>query len=263
MIKIHPDKYLQTLMVFIAGVLSLPALAEEEVRYYDFEVIIFESLDTTAKSSEVWKRNISREVPEVFVTLDQPYPGQIPKEYNPKYTFKYLPTSSLQLRQEAQLLEESKNYKVLLHTSWRQPGMAEEVALPIHITKRFTDTATTPFSTPQNPDMPAINLPRPVAEPAQTGPSLDGYIRIVLKRYLHAQFDLLYTTLAPVVKTTTEEKNTEENIEEPVQVEETIQYEPVIFQLNETRKMRSKEVHYLDHPVIGVIILATPFKPES
>jgi hypothetical protein len=33
---------------------------------------------------------------------------------------------------------------------------------------------------------------------------------------------------------------------------------PVKFE----RRMRSREVHYIDHPLVGMIVLATPFKIE-
>ena len=26
------------------------------------------------------------------------------------------------------------------------------------------------------------------------------------------------------------------------------------------RRMRSKEIHYIDHPLVGLVVLATPFK---
>jgi hypothetical protein len=30
------------------------------------------------------------------------------------------------------------------------------------------------------------------------------------------------------------------------------------FELNESRRMRSKELHYLDHPAMGIIVKITP-----
>ena len=34
-------------------------------------------------------------------------------------------------------------------------------------------------------------------------------------------------------------------------------------EFTDTRRMRSREVHYIDHPLVGIIILATPFKISS
>jgi hypothetical protein len=36
------------------------------------------------------------------------------------------------------------------------------------------------------------------------------------------------------------------------------------FELNESRRMRSKELHYLDHPALGIVVKITPLEtPES
>jgi hypothetical protein len=44
---------------------------------------------------------------------------------------------------------------------------------------------------------------------------------------------------------------------------EPIVPEPMVFRLNQSRKMRSTEVHYLDHPVLGVIVLVTPYSEND
>ena len=233
-------------------------LYAEEVRYYDFEVIIFESLDPEARLSENWKKELSRELPQTFVELDQPYPGPIPKEYIPKYTFKTLPTDKMQLLEDAKLLEQSGNYRILLHTAWRQPGMSETTALPIHIHRSFVENTT--LEQPifrQDPDMPASGLPQPLQgagtnQVMTTRSVLDGYIKIILSRYLHADFDLVYTTGLPLQETPA---GSSANSDSPSL---TTPIEPVIYRLQEIRKMRSKELHYLDHPVLGALILATP-----
>ena len=244
--------------------LSSHSLAED-VRYYDFEIIIFESLDEAGKISEAWKQDALIETPEAVVTLGKPYPGPMPKEYKPKYTFKYLLKKTYRLTQEAKLLEENENYRILMHTAWRQPGMPEETALPIRLHKEFIVTKQpqqAPVTT--DPDMPAVNLPTPrdslPSAPLQTRTVLDGYLKIVLSRYLHANFDLVYSTGLPLVPTTNtirtlaDEEDDTKAINEPVIVN---------YRLQQTRKMRSKEVHYIDHPVIGVVILAWPVLLEN
>ena len=102
--------------------------------------------------------------------------------------------------------------------------------------------------------MPAVNLPAPTAN-VQTRNILDGYIKIILSRYLHAEFNLTYTTNIPVGSTRI---LTAANLDDD-QLEATLPQQ-IVYHLMESRKMRSKEVHYIDHPVLGVIILATPFE---
>jgi hypothetical protein len=249
---------LQILLLVSAGA------AAEDVRYYDFEIIIFEAMDQESKISEVWESNLTIEPPETFVTLGQPFPGPMPKEYNPKYTFKFLPKSDYRLNQEAKLLENNDDYRILMHIAWRQPGMSEATTLPIHLHKEFIITQEVNSTPPlADPDMPAVNLPVPTRTTTQKRAVLDGYLKIILSRYLHADFNLVLNTGLPLTPeasppiTTGFQTGTETGTE--------IVNDPVIisYKLQETRKMRSKEIHYIDHPVIGVVMLAWPFKPDS
>lgn len=236
----------------LAMLLMLGSAAAEEVRYYDIELIVFESLDQEARNSEVWKHESTMQKPERFVELGQPYPGPIPKIYSPKLTFRPLHKKYFQLTEEAGLLEKDAQYRVLLHTAWRQPGMDAESALPVHIHRTFIQTNNAP---PQ-----AGQAGQSTYQPyySQTQNKLDGYVKIILSRYLHADIDLTYTTKIPVgstnVITTTELEN--QNTELAVS-------RPVVYHLAQTRKMRSQEVHYIDHPIIGVIVLATPYQPAG
>ena len=244
--------HLLLLMLFIAGTVSA-----EELRYYDIEIIIFESLDEASKISESWRNEVSMEVPPLAVELGEPYPGPIPKEYDPKLSFKLLASNQLQLLEEAKLLTASKNYRILLHTAWRQPGMDSNTALPVHINQSFLETSAA-AATPNGAMSPLGAPTSSVAASGeiQTRSILNGYIKIILSRYLHADINLMYTTkiplattmVAPVAQTDTQEMK-------PIPATQ-----PTVYLLSQTRKMRSKELHYIDHPVLGVVILATPYE---
>ncbi len=56
---------------------------------------------------------------------------------------------------------------------------------------------------------------------------LDGTIQVSVKRYLHVDLDLLLKTGRS-------------------------------YRLKTSRRMRSKEIHYIDHPMMGVLVLITP-----
>lgn len=70
---------------------------------------------------------------------------------------------------------------------------------------------------------------------APAPPRLDGTLRVYLTRYLHVDTDLLYQR---------------EGSEIPVR-------------LQASRRMRSGELHFLDHPLFGVLILVTPLGSTS
>jgi hypothetical protein len=257
----------QTMHRFVpAIVLSLlaftNALHAEEIRYYDVEVIIFESLDPSARQSENWKTDINREIPPVAAELDQPYPGPIPPQYDPSLTFKTLPQNRFQLQPEEKLLTNTNQYRILLHTAWIQPGMDPTAALPVHINRTFlTDTPVSHTLTPSSPGMPPANLPPP-AGATQTRSVLDGYIKIILTRYLQADVDLVYKTDLPLSDQTmlTSPATNAGASTLPSATTAIPMTQPVIYRLTESRRMRSKELHYLDHPVLGVLLLITPYE---
>ena len=240
--------------------------AAQEVRYYDIETIIFESLDPSARQSETWKTDINRQIPPITAELDQPYPGPIPPQYDPSLTFKTLPTSTFQLQDEEKLLTDSKQYRILLHTAWVQPGMPPEAALPVHITRSYlTETPAAHSLVPTDPAMPASNLPAPTT-PTQSRSVLDGYIKIILTRYLHADVDLTYTTglpLNPESGLTIPSTQTTQATTPETQVVTPDAQTPVIYRLKESRRMRSKELHYLDHPVLGMLLLITQHEVKT
>jgi hypothetical protein len=248
-------KFIYPLLILI---LLIPgAGAAEEVRYYDIELIIFESLDPSAKLSESWKHEASMEVPPLAVELGQPYPGPIPKEFDPKLAFKVLTSNQLQLTEEAKLLSTGNNYRILLHTAWRQPGMDADTALPVHINLSFLETAASTSSQIPKPLPSQASVLAPSGD-EQTRSILNGYVKIILSRYLHADINLMYTTNIPMTVGAPAPLAPSDNPEfKPIQATQ-----PTVYQLSQTRKMRSKEVHYIDHPVIGVLVLATPYESQ-
>lgn len=71
---------------------------------------------------------------------------------------------------------------------------------------------------------------------------ISGYVKLVMSRYLHFSVDLEY--FKP-------ETNSSQG---PV-----YRKYPVVAE----RRMRSKETHYIDHPLVGIVVHATPYKIQS
>ncbi len=105
-------------------------------------------------------------------------------------------------------------------------------------------------------------------------PMLDGVITVKLSRYLHMDFDIEFTEFRPKTK--------EPEISTPLKLadsrssvttslyqsdnEMVVQETEVntIFKLQHSRKMRSRELHYIDHPRIGILAYITPIEiPET
>jgi hypothetical protein len=75
-------------------------------------------------------------------------------------------------------------------------------------------------------------------------PRLRGTIKINRSRYLHAEIDVVYRGQFP-----------------PSDASRS--GEAVSFRLKETRRMRSNQLHYLDHPAIGALLIATPITLDA
>ncbi len=87
-------------------------------------------------------------------------------------------------------------------------------------------------------------------------PRVEGSVAITVGRYLHAAFDLWYHAdtlgMRPLVA--------DGNPADPA----TVPADPVVvpyMQLKESRRMRSGELHYIDHPKIGVVLRIDPVTP--
>jgi hypothetical protein len=122
----------------------------------------------------------------------------------------------------------SPRYHILVRKSWIQPGLDSKDAVNI--------------------DMNSANDP----ESAGAVGSLTGTVKIVLERYLHLYTDLVYhrpdtTAIVPAGDSATP-------VATPVPVQD--------FVIKEHRRMRSNELHYIDHPLVGILIKIVPVKTK-
>ena len=238
------------LVSFLLSVCSSHLLAEE-TRYYDVEVIIFQNLQPGSNSKEDWPSSMDYSYPENSLFIGEPFPGLIPAELNPRYTFKPVIRANYQLTEEAKLLEKSDKYRVLYHRAWRQPGLDEEKAIDVKIRNELAF-----INTEDQFQQTRTTSTVPVNQPQLSGnrtSELFGTIKVILKRYLHVKTDLYYKSY---------KYETLETIDSDFQTVLEPQLRPVIIDLKESRKMRSKEIHYLDNPVIGMLVYITPFEPQ-
>lgn len=80
--------------------------------------------------------------------------------------------------------------------------------------------------------------------------TLEGTVQVSLSRFLHLAVDLLLRTPAP----------------DALPAAQTVEVaapaaSATSFRLTESRRMRSQELHYFDHPRFGVIAQITPYHP--
>jgi hypothetical protein len=190
-------------------------------RWYQVELLIFARTGTKALDAEVWP-------------VDAGYPslrGSVPILEGGGGSYRALPASSLRLTGAKRRLERAPGYRPLLHLAWRQPGLGRARAATVHLTGGRHIPAS---GLPRTPDGGTVP---PLPEGAQASAELDGTVKVWVSRYLHLSADLIRRRLR-------EAEGGGRWVQE--------------LRLTQNRRMRSKELHYLDHPGFGVLALITP-----
>ena len=275
----------RALKTLFLAFITLPAWAqaqEQEERWYEVEIILFEHLNPVALESETWPLDIIEPDLEGSLELLRKIPEQekITDDGKP-VPYLILPPEQYQLKGAYRKLLNSDNYLPYVHVAWRQviPPRGKEDRIFIHdqlnspIDEDTIDAeklaprkvATPPANTFLRDDM-FIETPLEFSPPAHT---LSGVLSVGLGRYLHVEADLLL--YKPELASTVEEEFTlpplvdefqlpeqfsDQNVMEPVAEEIQI---PEFFRIQGNMRMRSTEVHYLDHPLVGMLILFTPY----
>ena len=158
-----------------------------------------------------------------------------------------LPRDQLQLTPEANTFRRSRNYRLLLHTGWRQQLQERAHAKPVYL--RYPEanaaSADSPYDRPWT-----LAYPEPAV--------LEGTVTVALERYLHLSVDLVFRPdgTEPAMQSGDVFRDPQSAGAEPA-------VPPPVFRMVETRRMRSGERHYFDHPRIGVITLITAYEAAA
>lgn len=142
-----------------------------------------------------------------------------------KLPYSMLGSNELQLSGIYQSLKSSSHYEPLLHIGWRQPGVAGSEAASVAIPSDW----------------------RPWTNGSQ--PPLHGLVRFQQDRFLHLTVDL---RLQPPP------------VEMPLTVLGLDAEPPVLptYVHQQSRRLRTGELHYLDHPTLGVIAQVRPLASD-
>jgi len=207
--------------------LAWPVLATAAPRWFDLEILVF-AREGLPPGNELWPEYPG--LPDTTATLP-PAAG----------------TAPLRLVDTADRLRRQPRHTVLLHTAWRQPVGSRKRAQWV----RLTDA-------PDGTSMPI----------------LDGMVRLSVRRYLHLDLDLVVTRELDIPVTEPVARTVAIPLAEPVATPVTVITPGAApapaesftrvrqpFRLIDSRRMRSDELHYVDHPAFGVLVLATAYQP--
>ncbi|MCK4865224.1 MAG: hypothetical protein KAT06_07315 [Gammaproteobacteria bacterium] len=228
----------------------------EDMRYYDVEIVIIENLSNKSRNSENWPLQVNLVQPEKTVQLGQPVLKKwLPKDVHLKSSYKLLKANTYQLTDKVEKISESKTQRVIFHTAWRQPGLDKKQALPIYFKREVPAPPVVEdlSSSDQNTEDGSLD--------AKSNPSvLEGVLRVTLARYLHFEAELTLKGKIPEIEYSNNPFSVLDNQSELSVMDK----QGVIHLKQKRRRIRSKELHYLDHPVLGILILITPYeKPEN
>lgn len=236
---------------------SLPSLAQ---RQFDIEVIIFKRAVDAEKVNESWPNT----QPEISLERVGSFQDT---QYRSRKGVQMLPYSEYKLAPQKNRLSNHAGFEVLMHTAWRQGDQGKSYAPVFHIqagrdfSKQFNaDGSEKGAVTASNPDgFQEETIDKPLYE-------LDGKLQIYVQHYLYAE-----TTLdlkAPSVREVTLQEQQIEldspvsGAENNVQVGNLTEISPTVeveeflksYRMDQKRRMRSTETHYLDHPLLGMVI---------
>ena len=285
---------------------------ENDIPWYQIEVIIFANQNYLGMSSETWPENSELQYEELIelmhpedAKLNDPARQSKLPNFNPSANsampvpYQLLDSSELQLVPIAKKLSTSQEYQLIMHIAWRQPTVDPDKAIPVYVFEgsdlpasaqmsaarqasqktgqqggsRFSSVAVGDFTY----DSSQYGQLLPVTEvDINTGPVVNpfsGTLKLGVSRYLHVAADLNYRV--PVLK---EEVvpvdpmatgfDSRFGMQQPAsfqtgeQPQTTTRKRQVLqtFHMFETRRMRSKEIHYFDHPMFGVITRVIPYE---
>lgn len=138
-----------------------------------------------------------------------------------------LEESSFMLNEEVSKMTLEKGYRILYHQSWILEGLPEAESTPVLIE----------------------SLPE-----EDYNSRLDGTLKFYKSRFAHVRLNLELERKIPL--------RLREKFAEQQRIELESLPEFWRFQINEARKVKSKELHYFDHPIFGALFKIQYLKEE-
>ncbi|CAM2796720.1 peptidoglycan binding protein CsiV [Vibrio ordalii] len=249
---------MKKLIPLLLLLISLPSLAQ---RQFDIEVIIFKRAIDAEKVSESWPNSL----PEINIQRAGSF-GDL--SYRQEKGVKMLPFSDYQLNDQAQKLKNHAGFEVLLHTAWRQGDQGRASAPIFHIqagkdySAKFNADGSEKVAVLEESPVNGV-LEQNIASPLY---ELDGKLQIYVQHYLYAEttIDLKAPSVREIVlqskplelDITPEEQNADVQLGNLEAISPTVEKEEFLksYRMDQKRRMRSNETHYLDHPLMGMII---------
>ncbi|MFK7794272.1 MAG: CsiV family protein [Gammaproteobacteria bacterium] len=203
---------------------------------YAIEIILFANKDGLQQAEQF---NLNHIIPAPNDGLDL-------DSANNNSQWQAIPEEDYILNNVAEKLKRSSNYRILKHIAWRQPVVEKKYSQAITIKAGRDFTGQYPEHAYRQ-----VEFSDTVSNRSRSSKvlELDGTINIVITRYIHLYTDLVYRLPRTIPTGIGDALNRGQAL-----VDHSIQSH---------RRMRSRELHYIDHPLVGILIEATPIEEEN
>jgi hypothetical protein len=231
------------LLLCIAVIAGVPNASAQstDTKWYEIELIIFARNADDRGQTEEWPQEpFTADWSDATPIMPQTTPeiGTIgaPEISKTQAQINIVPTSEYQLTGAKRRLDRTANrLQPLLHLAWRQPTVSRDKAEWFYLQVPFEN----------------LDHSSTMSTTGGMAPRLEGGIKVSRSRYLHIDLDLLLREISPQNEVSTE-------------YYDSLSYSPFLqYRMQAHRRMRSKELHYIDHPLMGVLVQITPYEaPE-
>ncbi|MDF3012022.1 MAG: hypothetical protein K0Q78_226 [Cellvibrio sp.] len=273
---------LATLLLINPSVYAQQKNASHE-GWYQVEMIVVARQDDAGQ--EHWPSNIKLRYPGDWVELNNPEAGGTNAETGSttiparstvdltKEAFYILPASERQLNTQAQKLQRSPRFEVLFHNAWRQiiTNKKSSKAIIINGGQTFGQhqalegsirlSVATYLELQTNLWLSQfdVNVGQEITQPWPEIPLRPNYATAAVNNLsLDSELELDQA----LANENAQWSNGNFDADTPSAETENFVTRQIIL-LQQERDMRTSEVHYLDHPVLNIIIQVTPYPPVT
>lgn len=225
------------IITYLLAVITIQCQAKS---IYQVEMIIFSHLTPTALNSESWPLLSSPAINLSHAWGLTPSKAEVTNSNEAK-TYTLLPNYDFKQNAVAEKLLKDPKYQVILHVAWRQPLTSAKHARWVHIYggKGYSEEGDLALS--------SIDGATPYTDARYW--QIDGVVRFDVHRYINSSYNLFMGV--PTGKIREMNKNDHFN-----DTNSQLMY----FNLNQNRRMKSKELNFIGHPLFGALVYVTKVK---
>lgn len=245
---------MKKLIIFLLVFVSLPTFA----RSFNIEMIIFKRNVNPSQVNEAWPQDLEP------ISFERAFSYRNSSKMS-AHRASLLPSGYYRLNKQYQALDRHAGFKPLVHVAWRQNDRGSSTSPVLHIQSGQDFSGRFAADGRSLNEIAADGTPTSLEEKPLY--ELDGTIQVYVQHYLYLKtnLDLRIPGKNEVVLQDSVIDPSNADNEDEVQVGNLEPIKPKVevqdflnnYRMQQKRRIRSGETHYLDNPFLGVIIRIT------